>query len=370
MKISKIEEVKYTGSTYNLHVQNNHNYFGNNLVVKNCHRFASNETSAIVKETINCKYKWGFTGTLPEDPVMKMELFGLFGLPKTYITSSGLIEKGLATPVKIKSVLFRYNNVDKQLFKQAGSVYTKQLKFIKEHERRNEFVVNLASKIIENGNTLVLGQHVDHLKTLYLGVMKKLYPEIKEIHNKQITGKGSFDFQENYGVYYISGTDDAKTRELTRKILEEDLFSIHLSDNSILRLHGNKIVQLNDGSEKNVNKLTDSDVLHGEKKIEKIAKQNQLLVSGYQLLSTGVNIKKLHNCVLASPLKAYTTITQSIGRGMRLHESKSVFNVFDLVDCTNFKGDGGIFHKQYQHRLKTSYNPEDFPVSEHIVNLF
>jgi len=99
-------------------------------------------------------------------------------------------------------------------------------------------------------------------------------------------------------------------------------------------------------------------------KIKKIEKQNQILVSGYQLLSTGVNIKKLHNMVLSSPLKAYTTVTQSIGRGMRLHETKSEFVVYDLVDDFGVRKPGGIFYKQYEHRKSTSYNPEEFPISE------
>lgn len=99
-------------------------------------------------------------------------------------------------------------------------------------------------------------------------------------------------------------------------------------------------------------------------KIKKIEKQNQILVSGYQLLSTGVNIKKLHSLLLASPLKSYTTVTQSIGRGMRLHDSKDVFTVFDLVDDFGIRKPGGIFYKQYEHRKNTSYNSEEFPVKE------
>jgi hypothetical protein len=74
--------------------------------------------------------------------------------------------------------------------------------------------------------------------------------------------------------------------------------------------------------------------------------------------------------VLASPLKAYTTVTQSIGRGMRLHESKSEFVVYDLIDDMGFRKPGGIFYKQYIHRKNTSYNPEQFPVYERDFNLY
>ena len=105
-------------------------------------------------------------------------------------------------------------------------------------------------------------------------------------------------------------------------------------------------------------------------KIKKIEKQNKILVSCFQLLSTGVNIKKLHNMVLSSPLKSYTTVTQSIGRGMRLHETKEVFTVFDLVDDFGFRAPSGIFYKQYEHRKKSSYNVEEFPVHERQFALY
>lgn len=287
------------------------------IICDEAHRVASDVTSEIVSKTINCKYKWGFTGTLPEDPVMKMQLFGLFGLPKTYVTSSQLIERGLATPIKINSIMFNYSNEDKRLFKEVGN-YTKQLKFVKEHEKRNEFVVNLSCKVKQNGNTLLLFSHTEHGKTLFIDTMKKLYPDV-EVKNKDITGKHSFEFQEKHGIYFLNGEDDAKTREKTRKILEEH--------------------------------------------------DDAILIANFSLLSTGVNIRKLHNLVLGSPLKAYTTITQSIGRGMRLHESKKVFTVYDLIDNFGFRKPSGIFYKQYQHRKNTSYNPEGFPINEIEYNL-
>ena len=149
--------------------------------------------------------------------------------------------------------------------------------------------------------------------------MKKKYPELI-LQNKYITGKKSFDFQEQYGIYFLNGEDDAGTREKTRKILEKT--------------------------------------------------EDTILVANFALLSTGVSIKRLHHLIMASPLKSYTTITQSLGRGMRLHESKDVFNVFDLTDNFGVYKPGGIFYKQYIHRKNTSYNPENFPIKEVNFNLF
>lgn len=287
------------------------------VITDEAHRFASEETSSIVRETINCKYKWGFTGTLPGDNVSKMELFGLFGLPKTYITSKELIRRGLATPININSIIFNYPSDDRNIIR-AASGFNKKLKFIKEYEKRNNFIVNLTCKLKNNGNSLVLFQHTEHGKLLFIETMKKLYPDV-EVKNKDITGKKSFEFQEKYGVYFLNGEDNGETREKTRQILEDH--------------------------------------------------EDATLIANYSLLSTGVNIKKLHNMILASPLRSYTTITQSIGRLMRLHPSKTVANVYDLVDNIGVRKVSGPFVNQYKDRCKTSYYPEEHPIKEVYYNL-
>lgn len=248
-------------------LQNYHNDLSelDYVICDEAHRFASTETSEIVKKTINCKYKWGFTGTLPDDPTMKMELIGLFGLPKTYITSRELIDRGLATPIHINSIVFNYSEMDKKLFKAASiktgraqSAYPQQLKFIKEHEKRSEFITNLTCKLRSQGNTLVLGQHTEHLKSIFYDVMKKLHPDVL-VQNKDITGKKSFEFQEKYGVYFLNGEDDAKTREMTRKILEEQFYSITLGNDETINLNGEDEILLVDGTKKLVKNLTEND---------------------------------------------------------------------------------------------------------------
>lgn len=49
-------------------------------------------------------------------------------------------------------------------------------------------------------------------------------------------------------------------------------------------------------------------------------------------MSTGVNIKKLHHVIFGSSYKSKIKILQSIGRGLRLHESKRKLKVWDVID--------------------------------------
>ena len=284
------------------------------------HRLAADVPNNVIKVSGKCKYKFGFTGTLPEDPIMKMELLGLFGYPKKYISSRELIERGLGCPVNIKTIQLDYSEADKRFFNsitatgRSKNKYPNQLNFIKEHPQRKDFVNSLIIKLRQKGNMLVLFGHTEHGKDIFRDLYMILHN--KEVENKDITGRKSFEFQKEYGIYFLNGEDNAKTREMTRNILEKD--------------------------------------------------NNAILVGNTALLSTGVNIKQLHTLVMASPMKAYTTVTQSIGRLMRLHENKTEANVIDIVDNFGLRKPGGPFFKQYQHRLATSYHPEEFPITEMI----
>lgn len=342
------------------------------------HKYKSDVTSEIIKETLNAKYKWGLTGTLPEDEGDQLELIGMFGYPKRYIRAKELIERGLATPVKINSIFLNYNQEDKNIFNNIPrGNWQKQLTFIKEHERRNHLIENLAIKVKETGNTLVLGTHTEHIKTLFTNIMKKMHPTV-EVQNKDITGKKSFEFQLKYGVYFLNGEDDTLTRELTRKILEvkhyivktESEFDV-FSENDFIQLKDNKLtkVKTSDLKFKDILKDDYSILEYNSNKIISITLRNEILVSNYQLLSTGISIKRLFNAILASPLKAYTTITQTIGRGLRLHPDKELFNLYDVIDNFSNKQPSGVFVNQYKERCRHSYNPEEFPISEVFVPL-
>lgn len=82
------------------------------------------------------------------------------------------------------------------------------------------------------------------------------------------------------------------------------------------------------------------EIIHGKiksKKKDEIigsmeTRQGVIIVATYATMSTGVNIKNLHNGILASSLKAYETIIQTMGRLLRKHSSKAEAVLYDLVD--------------------------------------
>lgn len=111
-----------------------------------------------------------------------------------------------------------------------------------------------------------------------------------------------------------------------------------------------------------------NEIIHGSipvKKREKIRKNaehndNMNIIASYGTFSTGVNIKNLHNIVLASPSKSKVRVLQSIGRGLRLHETKDKLNLYDIVDDLSFgKSTLNYSMKHFVERFDM-YNEEEF----------
>jgi superfamily II DNA or RNA helicase len=72
-----------------------------------------------------------------------------------------------------------------------------------------------------------------------------------------------------------------------------------------------------------------------------------IIVATYATLSTGVNIKKLHNVFFASSSKSMIKVLQSIGRGLRKHEDKKMMRLWDLVDDLRWKKRTGTIGENY-----------------------
>lgn len=98
----------------------------------------------------------------------------------------------------------------------------------------------------------------------------------------------------------------------------------------------------------------------------KIEKDSVILISSYAIFSTGINAKGITNIIFASPLKSFVAVTQSIGRAIRTHISKTAANIYDLSDAFTPKG---TFMKQLQHRIDKSYKTEGFPIYERTIKI-
>lgn len=78
--------------------------------------------------------------------------------------------------------------------------------------------------------------------------------------------------------------------------------------------------------------------------------KRSIIIGTYGSISTGVSIKRLHHVVFFSSYRSKIKVLQSIGRGLRLHETKSMMYVWDIVDDLSYVTRTGTTH--YNHVMK------------------
>ena len=59
---------------------------------------------------------------------------------------------------------------------------------------------------------------------------------------------------------------------------------------------------------------------------------NAIIVASYGTFSTGINIRRLHNVIFASPSKSRVRNLQSIGRVLRRGKDKVKAKLYDIAD--------------------------------------
>jgi superfamily II DNA or RNA helicase len=82
----------------------------------------------------------------------------------------------------------------------------------------------------------------------------------------------------------------------------------------------------------------------------------------------GVNIKNLHNLILAHPFKAKIRILQSIGRTLRKSSNDKIAQIFDITDNFCHGKHKNFAAKHGLERVKI-YESEGFPISFDSVEL-
>lgn len=84
-----------------------------------------------------------------------------------------------------------------------------------------------------------------------------------------------------------------------------------------------------------------------------------IIVGSYGCMSTGINIRNLHNIVFASPTKSRIRSLQSIGRGLRLGDNKEQAVLYDIADDLQWKKSKNHTLNHFIERVKI-YSGEEF----------
>lgn len=261
----------------------------------------------------NARYRLGFTGTLPSEAIHKITILSCLGQAKRYITTRQLIDRGLATPVIIKALFFNYPMDERQHVKTLK--YQGEIKYVSEHTRRNTVLSKIINKISSSGNSIVLFDRKEHGKELCLQTFRAKFGhdiDIKELMKPD----------NPYGIFYLVGESKSSDREKIRQLLEEG----------------------------------DKNVLFGTSSI----------------LSTGINIKNLHDLFLVSGGKSSIKLNQSIGRLLRLHASKNTVTIWDIIDdfsvISSNSTKKNYFYKHFEERLE-QYLENGYEIIEKVIKV-
>lgn len=95
-------------SIYNLHVENNHNYIANGIVVSNCHTAQANTISTILQSCDKAKFRFGLTGTLPTNRLDQMNVKSFIGPTLKTFTGKDLADLNFVSKCTIKQLHIKY----------------------------------------------------------------------------------------------------------------------------------------------------------------------------------------------------------------------------------------------------------------------
>jgi len=175
------------------------------VVVDETHLATGNTLQKILNSCIHADFRVGLTGTLTGEKVHEMLLIGSIGEPKKIISTSELIENQMLSDLKIKCLILNHK------LSSLKMDYQEEIQYLISHEKRNNYIINLAKKL--QGNTLILFNYVENHGLVLFNQIEK------EVSDKNI--------------FFMSGDTKAELRENIRQHVRN-----HHSDNIILASSG------------------------------------------------------------------------------------------------------------------------------------
>ena len=271
------------GNVYNIGVEDNHNYFANDILVHNCHRCAGTVNKATmfskVLNNLAARYKYGLSATLHRADGLIKCTYALIGgvshiVPDSAVNTLKVEIKRRDTSVKIS----------KQCLDTDGTlVYAKLINYLAGHKKRNDKIAMDIEDLADKGHSIILlSDRVEQLNTIYDNLMSKYQEDTVILHGK------------------VKKADREQALKEMRK------------------------------------------------------KKKHILLATYQLAKEGLDVPCLDRLLLATPVKDYAIVVQSVGRIARVCEGKGTPIVYDYVDdigflknmwkkrCTSYKKDGCI----------------------------
>ena len=164
------------------------------IIGDEAHLFKSKSLVGIMDKLHHAKYRYGFTGTLDGTQTHKWVLEGLFGPSYKVTQTKKLQDEGHLATLDIQCLVLKYKP-------KKFDTYEDEIQYLIGHEKRNNFITNLADSL--DGNSLILFSRVEaHGAILFNLINNKVSKERR--------------------VFFIHGGVDAEDREQVREITENE----------------------------------------------------------------------------------------------------------------------------------------------------
>ena len=311
------------------------------VLVDEAHQASGESLTSLLNASVNCLHKIGLTGTMPKSYEQRYSLGATLGKTEVIITPQGLIERGLATPVTIVTVYLNYGDSDKQKVKKMK--YAEEVKFLEKHVNRNDFIARMVIQATKKyGNSIMMYSSLAHGRFLLdtilrnkfgidgVEVLEKITPmQVKKFH------EASKDISK---LFVISTLTPKDKKVLMKFYTTDEISQIRvLNDYHIYLIKGSIPGEVRNQIRKLLENIEDG-----------------IVIGSAKTVSTGMNIKRLHNFFSTSSTKSSITLNQSIGRGMRLHKEKDMMRYFDFIDDFSTRTKKGKIQNR-NSTLKHSY---------------
>jgi len=169
------------------------------LIVDEVHKIRrGNEVNKIIKR-IKTPVRFGFTGTMPENPLDQWNIIGKIG-PIIYEKNSYELRlENFVSNVQVQIIKILYKEDPfKDSIISSSNLYREELRFLMRNRFRNNVIGKLGCKL--SNNSLILVDYIEHGEALYKTI-KEMCPE------KQ--------------CYFIRGEVEVTEREKIRKLMED-----------------------------------------------------------------------------------------------------------------------------------------------------
>jgi superfamily II DNA or RNA helicase len=170
------------------------------FICDEAHQANSIALNKIISNLNHVPYRFGFTGTLDGSKTHELQCRAWFGTLLKSSSTKELMDRGILSTLEVQNISLEYHNDEKQAVSKMN--YQEEIKFLVNHSRRNEWIVDLA--LSQPKNTLVL-----------FNLVEKHGEKLFEIAKKRAAAAGK-------KVYMIVGEVKVDQREDIRQSMERE----------------------------------------------------------------------------------------------------------------------------------------------------